>query len=84
MPHDPADDTLPRAWETPGEALWTQESVAQLSLPLGALAGLDAVNEVIVLDDGHALERGTHAELLAGGGRYWNMWARELEGCGSR
>ena len=33
------------------------------------LAGLEAVDEVIVLDAGRAVERGTHAELLARGAR---------------
>jgi len=41
------------------------------------LAGLEAVDEVIVLDGGRVLERGTHAELLAAGGRYAEMWRRE-------
>jgi ABC-type multidrug transport system fused ATPase/permease subunit len=41
------------------------------------LAGLEAVDEVIVLDGGRALERGSHSELLALGGRYSQMWARE-------
>jgi thiol reductant ABC exporter CydC subunit len=41
------------------------------------LTGLQAVDEVIVLDAGRVLERGTHAELLAMGGRYAQMWARE-------
>ncbi len=45
------------------------------------LAGLDAVDDVIVLDGGQALERGTHAELLALGGRYAHVWAREAEAC---
>ena len=44
------------------------------------LAGLAAVDEVIVLDGGRAVERGTHAELLAAGGRYATMWARETGG----
>ena len=43
------------------------------------LTGLEAVDEVIVLDGGRALERGTHAELLAAGGQYARMWAREAE-----
>jgi ATP-binding cassette subfamily C protein CydCD len=41
------------------------------------LAGLQAVNEIIVLDGGRALERGTHAELIALDGAYTRMWARE-------
>ncbi len=41
------------------------------------LAGLEAVDEVLVLDRGRVLERGTHAELLDAGGRYAEMWQRE-------
>jgi thiol reductant ABC exporter CydC subunit len=41
------------------------------------LAGLEAVDEVIVLGSGRALERGTHAELITRGGRYARMWLRE-------
>ena len=44
------------------------------------LAGLHAVDEVIVLEGGRAVQRGTHAELLATGGQYARMWARENEG----
>jgi thiol reductant ABC exporter CydC subunit len=45
------------------------------------LAGLDSVDEVIVLDGGRVLERGTHAELLAMGGHYARMWARQTDRC---
>jgi thiol reductant ABC exporter CydC subunit len=41
------------------------------------LAGLEAVDEVIVLDSGRAVERGTHADLVAGDGVYAAMWRRE-------
>jgi ABC-type multidrug transport system fused ATPase/permease subunit len=41
------------------------------------LTGLDAVDEVLVLDAGRVVERGTHAELLARGGRYRRAWDRE-------
>jgi thiol reductant ABC exporter CydC subunit len=41
------------------------------------LTGLEAVDEVIVLEDGRAVERGTHAELLAAAGVYASMWMRE-------
>ncbi len=47
------------------------------------LAGLEAVDEVVVLEQGRVLERGTHAELLAAGGRYASMWAREMGGLGA-
>lgn len=32
-------------------------------------------HEILVLDSGHIVERGTHAELLAMNGRYAQMWA---------
>ena len=41
------------------------------------LAGLQAVDEIIVLDGGRALERGTHSELITLDGAYARMWARE-------
>jgi thiol reductant ABC exporter CydC subunit len=43
------------------------------------LAGLEGVDQVIVLDDGRAVERGSHSELLARDGSYARMWARETE-----
>ncbi len=36
-------------------------------------------DEIIVLDQGRITERGTHAELLARGGQYAAMWARQQE-----
>jgi thiol reductant ABC exporter CydC subunit len=41
------------------------------------LAGLEQVDEVVVLADGRVVERGTHAELLAAGGRYAALWWEE-------
>ncbi len=43
------------------------------------LAGLAEVDEVLVLVQGEVRERGTHADLVAAGGRYARMWQRELE-----
>jgi ATP-binding cassette subfamily C protein CydCD len=42
------------------------------------LAGLEAVDEVVVLDGGRVVERGTHDALLAAGGRYAELWCREM------
>ena len=41
------------------------------------LAGLEEIDEVLVLDHGRVLERGTHAELLGLGGSYAEQWQRE-------
>jgi ABC-type multidrug transport system fused ATPase/permease subunit len=43
------------------------------------LTGLEDVDEVLVLDHGRVLERGTHTELLTLGGRYAALWRREQE-----
>ena len=32
---------------------------------------------IIVLDEGRVVEQGTHAELLAAGGRYWSLLSRQ-------
>jgi len=41
------------------------------------LHGLEDVDEVLVLDRGRVLERGTHEQLLTRGGRYAALWERE-------
>jgi ATP-binding cassette subfamily B protein len=43
---------------------------------LSTIVGAD---EIIVLDRGRIVERGTHAELLAHGGLYASMWNRQRE-----
>lgn len=42
------------------------------------LAGLESVDEIIVLDAGRVTERGTHDALLARGGWYSNLWWEEM------
>lgn len=41
------------------------------------LSALAAANEIVVLDAGQVVERGTHAQLLAHGGTYARVWAAQ-------
>jgi ATP-binding cassette subfamily B protein len=54
------------------------QSVAQNKTTLVIAHRLSTVvdaHEILVMDAGHILERGTHAQLLAANGRYAQMWA---------
>ena len=42
------------------------------------LAGLESVDEILMMAEGHVVERGTHDELLALGGRYCELWWDEM------
>jgi thiol reductant ABC exporter CydC subunit len=77
--------------DEPGEHLDTQTADAivadLLSITEGRttllithrLKGIEEVDEVLVLDHGRVLERGTHGELLTLDGRYAELWRRERE-----
>ncbi len=41
------------------------------------LTGLERVDEIVVIDAGQVVERGTHTDLLAAGGRYAGLWWEE-------
>jgi ABC-type multidrug transport system fused ATPase/permease subunit len=38
------------------------------------------MNRLLVLDEGHIVEQGTHDELLRLGGRYAALWRRQSGG----
>ena len=38
------------------------------------LSTVQDADEILVFDEGKIVERGTHASLLAAGGRYASMW----------
>jgi ABC-type multidrug transport system fused ATPase/permease subunit len=44
------------------------------------LAGLEAVDEIVVLDAGRVVERGSHVELLDRPGVYRSLWRLERRG----
>ncbi len=44
------------------------------------LSTLSAMDRIVVLDDGHIAEQGTHAALLAQDGLYARFWARQSGG----
>jgi ATP-binding cassette subfamily B protein len=48
------------------------------------LSTVVSADEIIVLDDGRLVERGTHAELLSKGGFYAGMWNRQREAAEAR
>ncbi len=43
------------------------------------LASIIAADEILVVDGGRIVERGTHESLLAGGGVYSGLWQRHLD-----
>ena len=75
--------------DEPGEHLDTQAADAILAdllaltreratlLITHRLAGLEEMDEVLVLEEGSVVERGTHADLIRFGRRYAALWRRE-------
>jgi ABC-type multidrug transport system fused ATPase/permease subunit len=55
-----------------------EETEKAMLLITHRLSGLEAADEVIVLDRGRVVERGAHEELVAAGGRYAELFGREL------
>jgi ATP-binding cassette subfamily C protein CydC len=38
------------------------------------LLGMEQIDQIVVMDHGAIVERGTHGSLLAAGGLYWKLW----------
>ena len=66
------------------ETLCAQAEGRALLLITHRLAGLERMDEILVLDGGRVVERGGHAELLRGGGLYRRWWEMEAAGTAGR
>jgi ATP-binding cassette subfamily B multidrug efflux pump len=44
------------------------------------LSTIAAMDRLIIMDEGHIVEQGSHAELLRRGGLYAELWARQSGG----
>jgi ABC-type multidrug transport system fused ATPase/permease subunit len=42
------------------------------------LVGLEEMDEILVMDKGRIIERGTHSELLKQKGLYWKLWGLQF------
>jgi thiol reductant ABC exporter CydC subunit len=77
---EPAEHLEPEAADAlTADVLGVTEGRAAL-LITHRLAGLDQVDEIVFLEGGVVVERGTHAELLHQGGRYAALWWEERIG----
>ena len=56
------------------ETLFSLAHARSLLLITHRLVGLENMDEIIILDHGSIVERGTHAELLVSGGPYRRLW----------
>jgi ABC-type multidrug transport system fused ATPase/permease subunit len=69
--------------ETEGEILCALRKIASSTTTLmiaHRLATVAHADEIVVLEDGEVVERGTHTGLLGYGGRYAALWGSQREG----
>lgn len=59
------------------DTLMSGKTVIAIAHRLSTIARMD---RLVVMDEGRIVETGTHAELVAGGGLYARLWARQTGG----
>jgi thiol reductant ABC exporter CydC subunit len=75
---EPAEHLDPEAAEALTQDLLTVTTGRSLLFITHRLTGLGSVDEIVVMEQGRIVERGTHHALLAEGGRFSKLWWEEL------
>ncbi len=71
------DSEVEQAIQASLEGLMQDRTVIAIAHRLSTIAAMD---RLVILDKGRIVEQGTHAELLALGGHYSGLWARQSGG----
>jgi ABC-type multidrug transport system fused ATPase/permease subunit len=75
---EPAEHLEPVAADALVADLLAATDGRSLVLITHRLIGLESVDEILVMDRGRVVERGTHDQLLAADGRYSDLWWDEM------
>ena len=75
---EPAEHLEPAAADALTADLLDMTGGRSLVLITHRLAGLESVDEIIVMERGRVVQRGTHDELLGRVGRYSDLWWEEM------
>ncbi len=71
------DSEVEAAIQSNLDALMKGKTVLAIAHRLSTIAALD---RLVVMDAGRIVEQGTHSELVASGGLYADLWARQSGG----
>jgi len=71
------DSEVEAAIQSQLDRLMLNKTVIAIAHRLSTIAAMD---RLIILDEGHVIEEGTHEQLLAKGGHYAQLWSRQSGG----